>query len=418
MASDVACLLSGAEQALGVGMTSHPKLIYLASSFPYGKNDTFFGPEVRELVRQGVDLLAIPVRPRGDLTTADAAPITLRKPLLDLEIAWAVITETLRSPGAVASALALLRRQPNPPVLLRNLVSFPKALWVAKLARRWRADHIHAHWAGPPSTVALIASRVSGVPWSFTAHFADIAANNLLREKCGSALFVRFISRAMMELARRTAPAIDESRWVLLRLGVEVPPPPVARNGLNRPPVLLMPARFDVEKRHRTLIDATFELVQGGLELEVWLAGTGPLEADVARQVIERSLHNVVRLLGYVPNAQVLEWLAAGRVDVVVLPSDAEGVPVSLIEALAHGVSAVACDAGGVAELLGDGCGEIVPPGESHELAAAVARVLASPELRAERAKAGRARVEDEFAVAPVVHRLRELLGFSDQDAG
>jgi glycosyltransferase involved in cell wall biosynthesis len=179
-----------------------------------------------------------------------------------------------------------------------------------------------------------------------------------------------------------------------------------------------MAARFDVEKRHGTLIDATFELVQGGLELDVWLAGTGPLEADVERQVIKRSLQNVVHLLGYIPNAQVLEWLASGRVDVVVLPSDAEGVPVSLIEALAHGVPAVACDAGGVAELLGDGCGEVVPPGESHELAAAVARVLASPELRAERTRAGRARVEEEFAITPVVHRLRELLGFGGKDAG
>src|SRR6478735_2194489 len=82
VASYVPCLLSGAEQAFGVSMTSRPRLIYLASSFPYGKNDTFFGPEVRELVRQGVDLLAIPVRPRGDLTTEDAAGLTLRKPLL------------------------------------------------------------------------------------------------------------------------------------------------------------------------------------------------------------------------------------------------------------------------------------------------------------------------------------------------
>ncbi|MGZ4335180.1 MAG: glycosyltransferase [Gaiellaceae bacterium] len=396
-----------------------PKLLYLASSFPYGKNDTFFGPEVRELVRQGVDVRAIPVRPRGELTTADAAPLTLRKPLLDPEIAWAALTETLRSPKAVGTALALLLHRPAPHVLLRNLASFPKALWIAKVARRWRADHIHAHWAGPPSTVALIASRVSGVPWSFTAHFADIAANNLLREKCDSAAFVRFISRAMMELARRTAPASDESRWVLLHLGVEIPSTWVAQNGLNRPPVLLMAARFDVEKRHATLVEATLELVvQDGFELEVWLAGTGPLEAEVERQVRECGLQHVVRFLGYVPNAQVLEWLSTGRVDVVVLPSDAEGVPVSLIEALAHGVPAVACDAGGVTELLGHGCGEVVPPGESHALAAAVTRLLRSPDLRAERRRAGRARVEKEFAVVPVVRCLRELLGFVDGNAG
>jgi colanic acid/amylovoran biosynthesis glycosyltransferase len=394
-----------------------PRLLYLASSFPYGKNDTFFGPEVRELVRQGVDVRAIPVRPRGELTTADAAPLTVRKPLLDAEIAWAALTETLRSPKAVAAALALVLHRPAPQVLLRNLASFPKALWVAKVARRWRADHIHAHWAGPPSTVALVASSVAGVPWSFTAHFADIAADNLLREKSESATFIRFISGAMMELARRTSPSSDDSRWVLLHLGVEIPSTLVARDELNRPPVLLTAARFDVEKRHATLVEATLELVQDGYELEVWLAGTGPLQAAVKQQVRECRLQDVVRFLGYVPNAQVLEWLSAGSVDVVVLPSDAEGIPVSLIEALARGVPAVACDAGGVSELLGAGRGELVPPGDVHALALAVAGLLGSPGRRAEHRRAGRAHVEQEFAIVPVVRRLRELLGFVGSDA-
>src|SRR5437588_7104937 len=60
-----------------------PRLVYLASSFPYGRNDVFFGPEVRELRRQGVDVLAVPVRPRGALTNADAAALAVPKPLLD-----------------------------------------------------------------------------------------------------------------------------------------------------------------------------------------------------------------------------------------------------------------------------------------------------------------------------------------------
>jgi glycosyltransferase involved in cell wall biosynthesis len=179
----------------------------------------------------------------------------------------------------------------------------------------------------------------------------------------------------------------------------------------------LTAARFDVEKRHATLVEATRELVKDGFELEVWLAGTGPLEAEVQQQVRECGLQAVVRFLGYVPNAQVLEWLSDGRVDAVVLPSDAEGIPVSLIEALAHGVPAVACDAGGVTELLGDGCGEVVPPGDAHALALAVARVLRSPDVRAEHRHAGRSRVEQEFAIVPVVRRLRELLGLAGSDA-
>src|SRR5436190_23414443 len=166
------------------------RLLYLSSTFPYGASDRFFAPEVRELVRQGVAVRAVPVRPRGPLTTEDAESLAVRRSLFDLTILAAALAETLRAPISVGRAFALLFHSPAPNVLLRNLAAFPKALWLARLARSWPADHIHAHWAGPPSTVAFVASRVSGVPWSFTAHFADIAANNLLREKSASARFV------------------------------------------------------------------------------------------------------------------------------------------------------------------------------------------------------------------------------------
>ncbi len=392
-----------------------PRLLYVASSFPYGQNDTFFGPEVRELVRQGVEVLAVPVRPRGALTTADAQSLTVRRPLFDGAIARAALAEVLRAPRRVSAALLILFRSPAPKVLIRNLAAFPKALWLARLARSWKADHIHAHWAGPPSTVALLASRLSGVPWSFTAHLSDIEARNLLREKSASAAFVRFIAHAMTDLMRRSAPGVDESRWVVVRLGVELP---LARDGpppANRPAVVLFAARFDAVKRHATLLDAVAQLVREGEQLELWLAGWGPLHDDVERRARELGIDDVVRFLGYVPNAEILAWLAAGRVDMVALPSDWEGVPVTLIEALAYGVPAVASDVGGVGELLENGCGLLVPAGVPEALAAGIRQLLRSPELRQELARAGRARVEREFGVDRVVSQLRELFGFTQR---
>jgi colanic acid/amylovoran biosynthesis glycosyltransferase len=390
-----------------------PRLLYVASSFPYGQNDTFFAPEVRELVRQGVEVLAVPVRPRGPLTTPDAEPITELRPLLDVAIMRAAAAELVRSPLATLASLFLLFQSPAPSVLVRNLAAFPKALWLARFARAWRADHIHAHWAGPPSTVALIASRLAGVPWSFTAHLADIQARNLLYEKSASALFVRFIAHTMEDLMRRCAPGVDESRWVVLRLGVELPafrggsPPP------NRPPVILFAARFDPEKRHATLLDAVALLVRDSEQLELWLAGSGRLLPAAKQRADELGLQRTVRFLGYVRNSEILEWLKAGRVNIVALPSDWEGVPVSLIEALAYGVPAVASDVGGVAELIGEGCGLLVPAGDPVALADGIRRLLHSPELREEVARAGRARVEREFAIEEVVARLRQLLGFT-----
>ncbi len=392
-----------------------PRLLYVASSFPYGQNDTFFGPEVRELTRQGVDVRAVPMRPRGPLTTPDAESLTARKPLLDGEIARAAAVEVLRSPRAALAAFMLLLRSPAPNVFVRNLAAFPKALWLARLARTWQADHIHAHWAGPPSTAAMIASRLAGVPWSFTAHLSDIEARNLLHEKCSSAAFVRLIAHAMEDLMRRCAPGVDESRWVVLRMGVELPPPRGGPPPSNDPPVVLFAARFDPVKRHATLIDAVASLVHEGERLELWLAGSGQLLPAAEQQARDLGLDGTVRFLGYVKNAEILEWLAVGRVDVAALPSDWEGVPVTLIEALAYGVPVVASDVGGVAELVGDGCGLLVPAGDVAALAEGIRRLLGTPRLREDVSRAGRARVEEEFAVERVVERLRELLGFTPQ---
>jgi glycosyltransferase involved in cell wall biosynthesis len=341
--------------------------------------------------------------------------MSLRRALFDLGIAVAAAGETLRAPIAVARTLGLLFRSPEPGTLLRNLAAFPKALWLARLARSWDAHHIHAHWAGPPSTVALIASRISGVPWSFTAHASDISANNLLREKSSSARFVRFIALAMMDRARETVPGIDESRWVLVRFAIELPESCDDRRRLNDPPVLLMASRFDPGKRQDLVIHATRMLLDDGIDLELWLAGRGgPLEEEAKQLARRLGVEHSIRFHGAIPRPALLDFLASGQIDAVVLASDREGLSVSLIEALTYCVPAVASDVGGNGELLGDGCGELVPAGNANALAAAIARVLGMPELRERLVEAGRARIEREFAAPAVVRQLKELFEFVD----
>ena len=175
------------------------------------------------------------------------------------------------------------------------------------------------------------------------------------------------------------------------------------REALGDPPVLLMGARFDPEKRHDLLFQATRRLLDEGIDVEVWLAGAGPTEEDTKQLAQRVGVDGSVRFQGSVPRAVLLEWLASGQVDAAVLPSDGEGLPVFLIEALANYVPAIGTDAGGVAELLGDGCGEVVPLDDADALADAIARVLGTPELRERMVRAGRARVEREFAIESVV---------------
>jgi len=121
--------------------------------------------------------------------------------------------------------------------------------------------------------------------------------------------------------------------------------------------------------------------------------------------------------LGIEGSAQVRDWLPApevaallGSADVFVLPSRSEGQPMSVLEAMAHGVCVVASGVGGIPELVEDGrSGVLVPPGDVDALVNALRRVLDDRDLRESLGGAARRRVLSEFDVDVVWRRLEAL---------
>jgi glycosyltransferase involved in cell wall biosynthesis len=280
------------------------------------------------------------------------------------------------------------------------------------VARAWGADHIHAHWAHLTATLAMGASAVSGIPWSFTAHRYDVILNNLLAEKLRSARFGRFIAREMLELARRLAGPDDFARALVLHMGVPIPPPSPVETMARATPVVVCPARLVPVKGHAHLLDAAARLAARGVGFELWLAGDGPEAAALARRIEELALGERVRMLGAVPHPDLLRMYGEGAVDCVVLPSVDlgqgvhEGLSVALIEAMAHGVPVISTRTGGLPELLEGGAGVLVPPADAGALAEALERVLGSAEIRAELTRAGRRRIAEEFDVAAIAREL------------
>ncbi len=145
----------------------------------------------------------------------------------------------------------------------------------------------------------------------------------------------------------------------------------------------------------------------------IWLvAGEGPLAADLAADLEQRSLTSHVRLLGFRRDVGTL--LAAA--DIFCLTSRREGVPVAILEAMAAGRAVVATRVGGVSELVVDGeTGHLVPPADPGALAAALARLTADDERRATLGAAGQARARALFtlekAAAAIAAVYDELLG-------
>jgi len=110
-----------------------------------------------------------------------------------------------------------------------------------------------------------------------------------------------------------------------------------------------------------------------------WLAlvGSGPLQARLERRILADGMARSVRLPGEAPYEVIPRWMQAA--DVVVLPSEAEGMPNVVREALACGRPVVATPVGDVPRVLSTDAGALVPPGNSAVLADALATVLARP---------------------------------------
>jgi colanic acid/amylovoran biosynthesis glycosyltransferase len=400
------------------------RVIYITAQLPYGATEPFLIAEIAELERQECDVTIVPVRPKGTVVHADAAallPKAVCLPLLSGGILWSALAESVRSPSRVVRAFFSLRRSRNARILLKNLAVFPKALWLARFARRLGADHIHAHWAGTSATLAMVAGRVAGISWSLTAHRWDIPENNLLRLKARRACFVRAISARGADELRGIVEEPGWSPW-LLHMGVPVPPAPARPTA--KPPFRVLTAGSLIEiKGHGFLIDAVRELKERSVSIRVELAGDGPLEQSLRARVRELGLEQEVVFLGRVSHDRLVGDMARGKWDAAVLSSVVaasvaqEGIPVFLMEAMACGLPVIGTQAGAVRELVGEGAGLLVPPADPEALAQALETIVGDPALRTTLAERGRRRIEEAFSAAEIASalhsRFRECAGAS-----
>jgi len=386
------------------------KIIYVTAYLPHGSDEAFLIPEVKQLMRSGHEVLVVPRSPRGRIVHGhELVKWTRGETLHSLRVLKAAVAETLAGPGQTAGALGLLLGGRSPTVAIKNLAIVPKALWLARVAVRWRADHIHCHWAGTTATMTMLASRRSGIPWSFTAHRWDIVENNLLATKAASASFVRLISGDGLRIARALGLGPANNTRVI-HMGVPIPNR--VRRRYGRRPVVLCPARLVEVKGHRFLLEAWRILQRRGLNGELWLAGQGELRTRLESLSGALGLAGSVKFLGAVPHDELLKIYAEGPVSAVVLASIDlgsgvhEGIPVALIEAMSYGIPVVATATGGTPELLVPGTGLLVPPADPTALADALQSLLRDGKLSEQLGDSGRLRVLEAHDIFQVAAQL------------
>jgi len=189
---------------------------------------------------------------------------------------------------------------------------------------------------------------------------------------------------ALSEAWRRKLETVSPSaRLAVIENAVESPPVETAR-GHAGPCRFLLLARMDAWKGIDDLLDAAAALRARDCAFQLVLAGPGGTAGDagvLAEKIRQRGLESAVRYAGPVRGQEktdLFRWA-----DVYVQPSHHEGMPISLLEALACGLPIVATEVGAVPEVVRDGVhGRIVPPHRSDLLAAAMGELAGAPELR------------------------------------
>jgi glycosyltransferase involved in cell wall biosynthesis len=160
-----------------------------------------------------------------------------------------------------------------------------------------------------------------------------------------------------------------------------------------RDTVLINVARFWPEKAHDVLLESFRRILQARPDAKLWLAGVGPEEPRIRALTAEKNLEHATRFLGFRPDLAEILALA----DIVVHPSDMEGVPLAVCSAMAAELPIVATGVGGLLEILRDGESAIlVAPRQPERVAEAVLDLMQeAPKRRRLGMEAGRFIRED-----------------------
>lgn len=160
-------------------------------------------------------------------------------------------------------------------------------------------------------------------------------------------------------------------------------------------PVGVMVSGFAPRKGHRCALRAMAAIRREVPRFRLVLAGDGPLEHELRTEVGRLGMSDAVVFAGF--RRDIPAVLAAS--DLLLLPSEEECLPLVILEAMASGLPVVATNVGGISEAVENGVtGRLIKPGDGEELARAVIEILGEPERARAMGRAGRRRVEEDFA--------------------
>jgi glycosyltransferase involved in cell wall biosynthesis len=279
-------------------------------------------------------------------------------------------------------------------------------LEIIRVVRSERPDLIHAH-TSKAGILGRLAARITGVPAVFTAHTWSFTEGTSLKWKALGIPSERIAAR----WGQRIVTVSEANRRIALEKRVGSAEKLVTvhngiRDDANRanpaagdPVTLVMVARFSNTKDHATLLAA---LAGIRTPFKLLLVGEGPTLPVVHAECVRLGLEDRVEFLGVRTDIAAI----MSRCQAMLLITNWEGFPITILEAMRAGLPVIASDTGGVAEaVVHENTGLLVPPRDVGAVREALTRLLGSAQLRARLGNAGRARFEKEFGLSSMLER-------------
>ena len=306
--------------------------------------------------------------------------------------------------GAVEEAGAtvlLLEREPGFDARL---------VWrLARMLRDKGVTAVHTH-SLDAMLYGGLAAKLAGIPNRIhTQHNTQLRAYSLrdrIKFRIASRLFST-IAAVSAETARELlAHGVDAHKLSLIPNGIDASAFSAVRKPLNGTPRIGCVARLSSEKGVEHLIEAFVGVRKHFPNAQLAIAGQGPLQGTLEARARALDLNGSVEFLGF--RSDIAPFLRS--LDLFVLPSLTEGIPLALLEAMATGLPVVATAVGGVPEVIEDGVsGVLVPHGNVGALERSVLGLLAAPERCAALGASASARIKSEFSLAQMALRYRGL---------
>ena len=396
------------------------RIAYLVAEYPK-ISETFVQSEIERHRAAGLDVTVVSLFPCSDPRLVTDVPVEC----LDVHP-----TPSVRLLLASAAVLRMLRTSPRAAleaVRFRKYRDLVRRTLVCRLLDRWpgppdRFDIIHSHF-GPMGLLAS-ALRHAGRARSAlvtTFHGVDISETvDRYGPRYYAPLFAvgdRFLGVSQYWADSLRAMGAPAERIAVQHMGVDCDKlafRPRGRSGRAHTQLLSI-GRLTEKKGHEYTLRALALLRTQAPDLDIRLdiVGGGPLRGELAGLLAELRLEQQVQLHDSLPHARVVELLE--RADLFVLPSvtarsgDMEGIPVSLMEAMAQGLPVVSTRHSGIPELVAhERCGLLVAERNVPELARALEQLVRDPARWEPMGREGRAIVERGFDSARLSEQLRQ----------